>query len=557
MALLANQQIEISFALREQSPNIYMLTEGAEKFPHTPQIFVCRKREVASAFLEEYYYLDSLDTKASAHLTRDVADVMSTWEHKYHYIATVDSQIEFVVKRRLFDKLSEYLYPAWSPDYVFSSLSNQPTAFLVLLRVYKICDDFPEELLKKGRQGAAMIYRLYSGTCITSRSVHSLQPVLADSKFDYIKHELINIIKIENAFIECYENDANGRLSLESKAEIRRAFAPKRAVESQPVDRAHMNYDTIYNRILEIDPSLHFLIQMVKTITPPQWGEADIMVKRAQQGDMTARSRVFEMFMRIVLKNALWMHETYEVPLDDAIQESGIGLLTAIEKFEASTQTKFSVYAPWWMRQRMMRELPVREHITRLPIHFRERIINITPMVNEHSCEACGTNSPCRNLLAEIQRELDCNENDAMFAWSFTQSPYSIEDLNGSEETAELLSDHEEQLNSVVEQIDYTQLVTAIDKALCALKPREREVIELRYGLTGNAPMTLEEIGTSFGLTRERIRQIESRALERLRKQKKLISITESDCRMRLRPSGYLGSAPKQNLVFSDLSPEK
>ena len=119
MALSANQHIDITYALREQGPNVFMLTEGAESNIHTPQIFICRKREVAPSFLGEFYYLDSYDTKASAHITPDVASAMTSWKHKQKYVATVDSQIEFSVKRRLFDAISEYLYPAWLPDHVF------------------------------------------------------------------------------------------------------------------------------------------------------------------------------------------------------------------------------------------------------------------------------------------------------------------------------------------------------------------------------------------------------------------------------------------------------
>ena len=520
MEWLGDKEIEVAFALREQSPNVYMLTEGVETFAHTPQIFVCRKREISSAFLDGFYYLDSIETKSLSHVNCEISEAMRTWKRKANYIAKIDSQVEFTVKRAVFDSLSEYLYPAWLPDYVFSSFSDQPSAYLILLRVFAIVDELPDELFQKGRQGAAMIYRLYSGIEPVSRSVRAVKPVISNSRFDYIKRELLHSLKVENSFIGCYENDELGRQALEYKAEMRKAFAPKRVFsDSQPIDRAHLNYNEIYRRILEIDPSLHYLIHTVREITPPQWGEADTIVKQVHRGDSSARIRLCEMFMRIVLKNALWMSQTYEVSLDDAIQESGIGLLVAIDKYDGSDQTKFSVYAPWWMRQRMMRELPVRERIVRLPVHFREKVIKIASMVDDHFCESCEKCEPCGELLVEIQKVLGCDAETANFVWLFTQYPMSIESLVEDESKEEVLSDKGSLINHIEEMTDAERLSAVIEKVLSDLKPREREVIEMRFGFTSDGPMTLEEIGASFGVTRERIRQIESKAIKKLKHQ--------------------------------------
>ena len=259
-----------------------MLTDGAEKFSNAPQVCICRKREISPSLLDEYFYMDSMEAKVVKAVTPSVLDAMTGWDYDGCYIAKVDSQVEFSVRRRVFDALSKYLYPAWYADYTLSSFENQPSGFLILLRVFKIHERVHEKFLVKGRQGGSMIYRLYDGNeKPRSIRIEEIEPTLSNTKFEYIKRELIHTLKTENAYIECFENSVEGRRELSYKAEIRRAFAPKRDFESGvnlTVDRAQLDYDEIFNNIVKVEPSLIRLATTVKKIVPPQWGEADKLV---------------------------------------------------------------------------------------------------------------------------------------------------------------------------------------------------------------------------------------------------------------------------------------
>lgn len=281
-------------------------------------------------------------------------------------------------------------------------------------------------------------------------------------------------------------------------------------------DYSQTDYDEIFRQVVEIDESLKFFIDEVKTIKPPQNREWQNLILQAQNGNKFAKERIFLMYLRIVIKTALYHYQRYNISLSEAIQNGGIGLMIAIEKFQDGKNDNFSQYAPWWIRQQMIRKAEFSETLLRYPVHYKNKMFLIYDIIAQHSCFQCLDEVICPQLIKEVSKKLECNHIDASNLINSLIPALNLEELIEFNEN--IFNDNglfEEELN---EMIDSKKLKENIEEILSLLKDREKDVIKLRFGLgTYLDPKTLEEIGIIFGVTRERIRQIESNALRRLR----------------------------------------
>ena len=278
--------------------------------------------------------------------------------------------------------------------------------------------------------------------------------------------------------------------------------------EEDTYDASRTDYDRIFNHVITECPELKSFIKYVRQIKAPQFKEWQTLVPQAKNGNKWAEDRLFEMYLRIVIKTAWHYHNKYNISLFDAIQEGATGLLYAIEKFDINEYNSFTTFITRPIANFITRNCDLPNYVLfDIPTYYKDNLFKIYDIVENHQCPECmckPRKNECETLKDEIVAKLDCSLEDAKeYLNIFTEHEHEIFDLPDENQVPAFDICSQRQLERVVRNI------------LMDLSPKEQFVIKERY--ISEQGKTLEDVGDFLGVTRERVRQIEMQALNKLK----------------------------------------
>lgn len=531
---------QVSYALREDPKSIIMLQDAGRKYSRYCQITMFVRNIIRPIFFRQYLYFAPF-TGANGKYRGSVTDVQMSiednfFEPKRDYVAMIDSEAEFMVTPSVIRQLSRDYMPVWGVKSYLDYFSEKKSGILLFLKIFKVNQELSPSYLEKGIRGSSQILKLYDerGDEI-SLTIDGIEPLIPENKFSYLKEEILHLLKVENALVAFYDNTEKGLNSLQERvlADNRLQGTKERwkdrhlqwlygdLDEDDDFDMAQIDYELIYQNVLEICPGMEGIITYIRGIQPARLGEYDYYLNNIHTKSKyeIAYSRLFEMSLRAAAKAALYYYKKHGVDLEDAFQEACIGIFMAIEKHNENVAGLFPSYAAMWMRQVMNRDMSPYDYNIRIPVHFSDRIDKIIRKLSSSIYNNNYQDIELKELYELILSTNDCDEQDAWLMACVLTPAYSIEDhiINLEFEddqnvTCGLLVEYD-----TYEDIYHKDLRENIELMLSSLSEREAMVIRLRNGFGDGEPMTLEEIGVRLGVTRERVRQIEAKAMEKLR----------------------------------------
>lgn len=285
-----------------------------------------------------------------------------------------------------------------------------------------------------------------------------------------------------------------------------------RVIRASEEDLSKESLDDIIVQVNVDDPVKMYLKDIGKVPLLSSDEEIDL-AKRMAEGDQAAKAKLSESNLRLVVSIAKRYVSRSNMQFLDLIQEGNIGLLKAVEKFDFTKGFRFSTYATWWIRQSITRAIADQARTIRVPVHMVETINKLT-RVTRTLIQKLGRDP----TTSEIAAAMGVSEERVMEIQRIAMDPISLETTIGDEEDSKISDFIEDEtaqspLEAAAQKLLREQLLSVIE----TLTPREQKVIRMRYGLDNSHPRTLEEVGKEFNVTRERIRQIEAKALRKLR----------------------------------------
>ena len=312
------------------------------------------------------------------------------------------------------------------------------------------------------------------------------------------------------------EIDVSDVLDLIGTAELDNpTLGEMEAIEAEALEVSDKQLEEEYENAKLDDPVRMYLkeIGKIPLLTPEEELEvAKDLVSEDEKARDAARKRMSEANLRLVVSIAK-RYVGRGMQLLDLIQEGNLGLMKAVEKFDYTKGYKFSTYATWWIRQSITRAIADQARTIRIPVHMVETINRV--LRTSHSMVQTLGREP---TTEEVAKELHMDVPKVEEIMKIAQEPVSLETPVGEEEDSHLgdfIQDDDASQPS--EEASYTLLREQLEDVLATLTPREQQVLRMRFGLQDGKPHTLEEVGKEFDVTRERIRQIESKALRKLR----------------------------------------
>lgn len=298
-----------------------------------------------------------------------------------------------------------------------------------------------------------------------------------------------------------------------------------RIIKASAPDVEKEDFSELVSAVSVDDPVKMYLKDIGKVPLLSCEEEVDL-AKRMLTGDEYAKAKLSEANLRLVVSIAKKYAGRTSMHFLDLIQEGNIGLLKAVEKFDHTKGFRFSTYATWWIRQSITRAMADQARTIRIPVHMVETIHKLT-RVKRQLLQDLGRDP----TIEELSNALGISEEKVSEIQKIAQEPMSLENPVGEEKDSRMADFIEdESIKAPVEVAAQNLLREQLLAVIETLTPREQKVIRLRYGLDDSHSRTLEEVGKEFNVTRERIRQIEAKALRKLRnpnRSKKLVDFME------------------------------
>jgi len=358
----------------------------------------------------------------------------------------------------------------------------------------------PREIIKPTEEQIKnLIIKGRSRDFITETELLHVFPEVEEYIYDYE----LTLEELQRNGIQIVE-DSGGFLDLASEFRPKKKDILSAVSEKKKFDISELSSDSIQMYLREIGK------------VPLLSGEEEVeLAKRKEKGDKEAERRLIEANLRLVVSIAKKFTGSKGLSLLDLIQEGNIGLFRAVEKFEYRKGYKFSTYATWWIRQAITRALADQSRTIRIPVHMVETI-NKFQQVERQLIQDLGREPLPEEIAAEMGEEID----KVRHVIKISQDTISLETTIGEDEGDSTLEDFIEDVKNITpDRSAALQLLKDyVREVIANLTPREQKILELRFGLVDGVAHTLEEVGKEFDVTRERIRQIEAKALERIQK---------------------------------------
>ena len=285
-------------------------------------------------------------------------------------------------------------------------------------------------------------------------------------------------------------------------------------------DYSKIDYTEIYKEIIKCEPNLKYIVNKVSELPTTQHGEISELTRQIANGNSYARERLILLHLRVVLKIALSLSKMYDFDLSDAISAGFQGLTYAVDKYNVSGYSAFQSYASLYIQNFIQRNCIMSWMQRYYPSHLREKMYSIIRICKEKYGELTEYNLKSEEFFCECELYTELSSRDVRKLIEIMSNDifYSIS-LSAIESDFEPETDLLMDLSFIEKSVDILFLKSTINKVIERLSEKEKKVIQLRYGLTGISSKTLEEVGQIFDLSRERIRQIEQKALRKMKRQ--------------------------------------
>ena len=366
-------------------------------------------------------------------------------------------------------------------------------------------DDFLKKLEKLVERAKTKHNTLDAGEINDFFTGDNLTPEQMDQIYSYMENRNIDVVPVLD------EAMLNGDPALLEDIDLDLDLDDDSFMKDAEEEEIDLDAVDLLEGIGTEDP-VRMYLKEIGTVPLLTADEELLLAQRKADGDESAKERLIEANLRLVVSIAK-RYTGRGMSFLDLVQEGNLGLIKGVEKFDYTKGYKLSTYATWWIRQSVTRALADQARTIRVPVHMVETINKMSKMQRKLTLELGYEPS-----VTELAEALDMSEDKVMEIMQIAREPASLETPIGEEDDSNL-GDFVADSNVVTPEgnVESVMLREHIDALLGDLKERERQVIVLRFGLEDGHPRTLEEVGKEFNVTRERIRQIEAKALRKLR----------------------------------------